>query len=188
VRFTENYFGFIQSRDVLVETGAFQGQSVKFALKGGWGHVHTIDCCKENFEFVRDRFKDDLRVSVHFGSSPDVLRGLCEKLCGVDKQVTFWLDAHFQGVSEGEQDLLVGQCPLLLELNVIFNFEWLRAPVVLIDDAHCFRDVVWPFRCAPDSLGFRRDEWPLLDDIIKCFPKSYDVCELDDVLICRCVG
>jgi hypothetical protein len=186
MRFTENYFGFVQpkNRDVFVETGSEVGESINFALKAGWGTVHSIDCCERNYESVCKRFRDDGRVHLYLGSSPVVLGELVRGLCDSTLLTTFWLDAHFQGVS-GDEQIVGCQCPLLDELKVIFDVRWVRDPVVLIDDAHAFKDVAWPFKCPVGKQGFVREGWPLLNQVVNLFPPQYTVRELEDVLICR---
>lgn len=182
MRFFERYWGLVRDRDVFVETGTFRGESLALALRAGFKHVHSVEWCDGNFESCLERFCGDERVSLYHGSSPLVLASLCPLLARSGSAVTFWLDAHYQAVSELESDLNVGQCPLLAELGMIFSCEWVVPPLVLIDDAHCFRDMAWPFQNAV-GVGFRRGDWPLLSDIKDLLPPGFSCGEFDDVLI-----
>lgn len=157
-------------RPVFIETGTFRGETLANAMFAGFGTLHSIEVCEANYQIVKAQFRQYHNVHLHLGSSPEVLPRI------IDDQIptTFWLDAHYQGLSRAEQDEAYGECPLLAELDVIFGYQW--SPVVLIDDAHMF-----DHRFPP---GFDRVQWPSRQQIRDAVPSHYNVVEEDGVLYC----
>ena len=166
-------------RPVFIETGTFHGESLRNALHAGFPTLHSIEICKENYDFVKTLFErfhclegQEDKITLHLGSSPNIL----PLIINPNVPTTFWLDAHFQDRLQEEQDTTYGECPLLLELNAIFSFNWNHNPIVLIDDAHMFDDRI--------DDKFNRSHWPTLKQIKENLPTNYKCVEQNDVLFC----
>ena len=115
-----------------VETGTFRGATTRF-LRSLGGPVHTIEPAEKYYKRAAKRFAKDELVTVHFGTSEDVMPKLLPTLQG---PVNFWLDGHYSAGStfQGATD-----CPVPAELAAIdASMGQFDDLVVLIDDVRCF--------------------------------------------------
>ena len=165
--------------DVFIETGTYEGETTQAALDAGYPRIHTIEVCERLFQHSQKRFENEPQVTVHHGSSPDVLPSVCDP----SLKTTFWLDGHYQSGPRDEMDPTVGECPLLAELDVIVGVPWATKPVVIIDDARIFtsgegRDA-WMRDVRLDPA-----QWPTLIDIMLRLGQDYLVVEHNDMLFC----
>ena len=161
-------YAYQATGEVFIETGTYRGDSlaaaaVQFPL------CHSIEWDYDLYRAALVRFEDQPGVKLWHGSSPQLLRPLCDP-----RQVTvFWLDAHFMADRDGMamHDPAYGQCPLLAELAVIAAVPWQSAVTVLIDDAHLFGEAFWTDPADADGTvavgehrtlrqGLKRAEWP----------------------------
>lgn len=167
-------------RDVFIETGTYLGQTSENAIHAGFKHVHTIEVSERIFALAKQRFVDRSDVTVHHGSSPDVLFNVCDP----DLETVFYLDGHYQGGPLDENDPLVGECPLMLELKVILGISWKSLPIIVIDDSKIFtiptkdRDE-YLRNCHLDPIF-----WPTYQQIVDVLCPIYTVYEQDDRLYC----
>lgn len=163
--------GFSSQTDIFIETGTYLGESLAIAATQPYLSLHSCDIVEQYIIDARQKFQNDSRVLLHHGSSPEILAQIIRR----DVATTFWLDAHFQGNGEHEQDASVGECPLLKELEVIFSDDWTIWPYVLIDDAKMFVDL---------PSGFSINAWPSLSQIVRLLPKHYQILIQSDVIYC----
>jgi len=152
--------------DVFIETGTFRGKTLTNASKQNFNELHSIEIDDFNFKEASRQFKEGDNVHIYHGSSPDIL----PKIINPKRATTFWLDAHFQGGRQEEQDPSIGQCPLMEELNIIFSYDWKIMPLVLVDDADIFTN-----RKFTPNKGFLPEQWPTIEEIKEAIPNNYTV-------------
>lgn len=162
--------------DVFIETGTYQGDTTRAAVDAGFRSVHTIEVCGRHVARARQRFATEPRVTVHCGSSPDVLPSVCDP----DRATTFFLDGHYQGGELDEIDPRLGQCPLLMELDIINAVPWIVKPYIVIDDAFVFSAST--SRMAFVNLDPR--QWPTLAEVMAKLVDNYSVHNRNDMLFC----
>ena len=172
VRLTDfTYRGKSLVRDVFVETGTYQGETLQHAVDAGFKKLFSIEYVWEYALAAKEKFKGCKNVEIFRESSPDFLFLIVDHIKGtnLDRPVMsslFWLDAHFQGGLTTEMSPVHGQCPLLAELAEIFRWPWKsKPPIVLIDDAHMFLKTV--------PTNFDSDQWPTFEEIKGRFPSGY---------------
>jgi ubiquinone/menaquinone biosynthesis C-methylase UbiE len=127
-----------------VETGSYLGDGIQAALNAGFERVHSIELSPKYFQLCTNRYKNDPRVTVHFGDSSQTLRQLLAELT---TPATFWLDGHY---SEGDTALGAKSCPLMEELEAIAGHS-IKTHTLLIDDMRCWKT-------EDPTIGFGRNE------------------------------
>lgn len=142
--------------DTFIETGTYQGETVKLALDFGFKRIHTIEINEELYHMNVEQFKNNPEVKIWFGDSVDCVPEIVAELDNT--HATFWLDAHASGPLPGGRH---GPCPLVLELKSIMGEEVLtfngptmergfkRHPVnthtIFIDDRRLLGTAEWGF-------------------------------------------
>jgi len=120
------------NKKIYVETGSYQGESIKTALECGFNAVYSIELSKELFEHCVNRFEADMRVHMIYGDSAFAL---AELLAGkeINEPAVFFLDAHGSGgITVDSPDVPYGKV-LEMELNAIKNHKT-HGHTILIDD------------------------------------------------------
>lgn len=180
-----NFFG---CNTVYIETGIGHGQSLKEAVKHGFKTLHAVEIDEKLVKMAHGTFAGVGGVSIHHGSSPDVLPEIIDPT----RQTLFWLDAHYSAglyTSDSERDRAqldprYGECPLMAELKVIAQVPWTVLPVILIDDAVCFTAEKYEGYHA----SWDRDQHPTLAEIRSLLAR-FSVTPRDDgtgeYLVCR---
>ncbi|OUR72766.1 hypothetical protein A9Q78_06020 [Methylophaga sp. 41_12_T18] len=150
--------------DVFVEGGTYQGGTAA-VMSNIFSKVYTIENSEVMYEKAKEKLKQYSNVSMLKGDTRAHLHGILEN----NDNILFWLDAHWSGGDTyGKSD----ECPLIKELEIIFNYE--KNCVILIDDARLF--------LAPPPLPHDYKEWPSLSDITKVIPADWDLVEYEDVI------
>lgn len=167
-------------RDVYIETGVGLGKSFRNALRSGFRTLYGIEideeCYKDYSETILKHVPQDVKVNLYKGSSPDILDSIIDG----NYPTTFWLDAHYTGSFDSYYDKKYGECPLLKELEVIVKKDWLRKPLILIDDSVCFTGSFWKRQSASQ---FHPEEWPTLEQILEILdPHEYTMILNMDIL------
>lgn len=145
--------------DVLCETGTEAGEGVATALRAGFNKIYSIELNAKWAEKAADRFKNNKKVVLEFGSSIQFLKGLYQ-LDGFENcKKLFWLDAHLPKLEIGMKDIVF---PLKSELTYLMQKESIKKDVIIIDDAGLF------------EKSLRPDNW---DEILKRYTKV-DQCDL----------
>ena len=120
---------------VFVETGTYKGATVDTVLEMGIKDVRTIEGSPSYFAYCRDKYNTEKNVQLHYGSSRFILFDVCKD---IDKDIVFWLDAHYSGeVCMREDGLERPFCPLYEELEQIKKLNK-NTHTIMIDD---IRDV-----------------------------------------------
>ncbi len=155
---------------ILVETGTHNGDTVSL-FKQNFEKIVSIELSEELYLNALDRFAQDSHVELIQGNSVDKLKNLQSEIR--DKEVLYWLDAHWcvAAATSGE----LSQCPLLGELAAIgkLNME----SVVLIDDARLF--------LAPPLAPHEVSQWPSMREIVlalQALSTHHDLIAINDVL------
>ncbi len=153
--------------DVYIETGLSEGTSMAVAL--GYEHppfreLHGIEVDAAMVEHSRKRFAHDKRLTIHHGSTLDIL----PRIINPKKSTLFWLDAHYDGAKPTSFDPRHGQCPLLEEIKLIMGVKWEQKPIILIDDASTFCSDVWWDRGA-HGQGMDRKQNPTFQQLYDVF-------------------
>ncbi len=149
--------------EVYIETGVSEGTSMAVALSfpsPPFLRLHGIEIDPAMVECSRKRFANDQRLTIHPGSSLDIL----PKIIDPNRSTVFWLDAHYDGAKQTSFDPRHGQCVLLEELRIIAQTPWQKWPVVLIDDSSTFCSNVWWERGA-HGHGMDRAQNPTFQQI-----------------------
>lgn len=119
--------------DVLIETGTGGGAGIRAALEAGFKHVVSIEALLSSFNKATGMFRHYKNVTLLYGDSAHMLRRLVLKQ--LQKEATFWLDAHASGqVRKG-----IDPCPLLRELAEIAKHP-IKTHTILIDDRRIFEE------------------------------------------------
>jgi hypothetical protein len=153
-------------RPFFIETGTNVGDTLANAERE-FERCVSIEYNRQLYEGALLRFARSRSVTLWHGHSPDVLLEVIKP----SVPTTFWLDAHYFG--NGNTLGPTGQCPLLAELRAILSFQWVVAPIILIDDAYMFDDSVShpgsdkPFWSSNESGWdiYRRQDWPRVEEI-----------------------
>ena len=162
--------------EVFVETGTFEGESIR-RVRPQFDEIHSVESSTEYYTQAVSQFRDDPKIFLYAGHSPEVLRKLAPSL--LKKSVLYWLDAHWCVADQtaGESS----QCPLLDELGAISRLN--EQSVILIDDARLF--------LCPPPRPHEVSQWPSFDSILKCLrglSPAHEVMVLNDVLVCYPAG
>lgn len=156
--------------DVFIETGLGHGNTLESALQRPYKWLHSIEI---DPTLVARCGLYDPRLTIHCGSSPDILPTIIDP----QKSTVFWLDAHYSAgqytssaaVDASRLDPRYGQCPLLAELAIIRSFDWAVRPWIAIDDAACFRMETYSGMYAQ----YDRGQYPTEAEIRAALPPDY---------------
>src|SRR5690348_10562472 len=84
--------GFLPYKnECFVETGTCHGGSAYTAFRAGFKEIYSIENDPEFFASATEKLKGYRRIKLRFGDSST---DLWEIIKGIDKPITFWLDAH----------------------------------------------------------------------------------------------
>jgi hypothetical protein len=167
--------------EVFIETGTNKGDSFAAAVGAGYPRCLSVEFVEALYLLARERFKDQTRVTLFRGSSPDTLPAMIDPALST----TFWLDAHHSGSDPSWQDPRYGECPLLQELKVILRTPWATPPLLCIDDAFIFKEATWrgPSHVLEPRL-FTKSHWPDLAEIVALL-EGYEIWEENYILFAQ---
>lgn len=174
-----------EQRDCFIDTGAYLGESLANALDDGFRHVVGIEIHDGHYAECRRRFAGDDRVTLHHGSSHELL--LEALLAHRTERVVLWLDAHYQGTDAGELCREAGEWPVLEEIRQVLEAasSMTTLPVLLIDDCKTFFDEFWNGYAVAAQLS--RSQWPTYEQVVAALGERYET-RLDtdesQVLVC----
>jgi hypothetical protein len=120
---------------VFLETGTSRGGGVISALNGGFQRIISIEINQELHRYCQDKFAKEIaenRVQLCLGDTQHLLPQIINN---ISEPITFWLDAHNDGIGlNGEKN-----CPLYEELDVIAKHP-IKNHTVMIDDIRMVRN------------------------------------------------
>lgn len=122
---------------IFVETGTYKGDGIAKALAAGFEKIYSIEVAREFYDKALKRFQveiDSGRVEIILGDSLSCLSNVISK---IDRNITFWLDAHTQEGNKGDKP-----CPLYEELDAIASHK-IKTHTLLIDDLRLFQGKGW---------------------------------------------
>jgi hypothetical protein len=125
-----------------IESGTYEGDTVKAALEYNFKHIHSIEIEPNLFKAAVEKFKDEPTVKIWQGDSPDVIRE--NIIMTLEKPSTFWLDAHRSWALQTPGSDKYGACPLLHELDAIAKSP-IKNHVIIADDVRLFDTIGWDF-------------------------------------------
>lgn len=112
---------------VFFETGSFLGDGIQKALNVGFSKIISIEIATDKYEHCLKRFKKNHNVNLYLG---DVELMLWDLIKDIDKQMTFWLDAHFSGRGTGKG---LRNDPIIQELEIIKEHP-IKDHIIMVDD------------------------------------------------------
>ncbi len=112
---------------VFFETGSFLGDGIQKALKVGFPEIISIEVAKDKYKKCLERFKSNNNVKLYLG---DVELMLWDLIKDINKQMTFWLDAHFSGRGTGKG---LRNDPIIQELEIIKEHP-IKNHIIMVDD------------------------------------------------------
>ena len=123
-KYINNYF---------IETGSYLGDGIQQAINAGFKNILSIELSDKYFNICKNRFINNLNVSIIKGDSFKVLPEIILK---INEPITFWLDGHHSC-----EDTALGEywVPLIQELDAIKNHE-IKTHTILIDDMRCWKE------------------------------------------------
>ncbi len=120
------------------ETGTSNGDGVKIALECGFEKIFSIEIDESLYHKVKNIYHKEIsegKVNLFLGDTFLIMPFILENF--IDKQCTFWLDAHVDFGPSG-----IKRCPLLDELDYLKKYTNLNHKI-LIDDRRCFGGNWW---------------------------------------------
>lgn len=128
-----------------IETGLGWGHGVQYAASFNFEHCFSIEISKDVVQKYTTQFEYNPKISLVLGNSIEGLKFLLENPIFKEKNICFWLDAHYP-----ESDVLnvpFDSCqdedirlPLWEELNLIKNLRPNNKDVILMDDVMLFTE------------------------------------------------
>lgn len=118
---------------VFVETGSHTGDGIQLALDAGFSRVISIELSDKYYNYCRQRFANDSRVTIVQGDTAFILYDVIKE---IDDRITFWLDGHH---SCGDTALGAFWAPLMQELDAIKRHHR-NDHTILIDDMRCWKE------------------------------------------------
>lgn len=162
--------------EVFIETGTFRGESLEFASSLPFNELHSCDVSARHYNNAVEKFKNNKKINLHHESSHTLLR----KIIDPKKSTTFWLDGHWQNLGADEIDIVATECPLKVELEQIFEKDWVVPPLILIDDARHY-----PVKKSDKKLsknGYDMKQWISIEEIVNMMPSGYNYKIVKDVI------
>lgn len=122
--------------DTFIETGTFQGDSLRHALKYKFNKLISVELSNTHFVNAMNTFKSETRVQLIHGNSTDVIKRIDYSGFG---NILFWLDAHLPQRTDDSLDVqdLDTIFPLKVELEHLLKVRGNR-DVFLIDDLRLY--------------------------------------------------
>lgn len=148
-------------RDVVIETGIYQGHGTTFHLT----ELASVYAIEQDAESCKMATTIHPNVCVVPGNSAAQLPRLLRRL---DTPALFWLDAHCM-VEYDSFD----SSPLSFELEAILQWPHCRDSVVLVDDLRLMGRPGWP--ALQELRGWLAVPWwsyQELDDVLRLTPRS----------------
>ena len=141
--------------DVFVEGGTYVGSTAR-SMSERFRKVYTIEKSDAMFSIAKENLKDISNITMLKGDTREHLQDILNN----NDNILFWLDAHWSGGDTyGKED----ECPLIKELEIIFNYPD-KNQVILIDDARLF--------LAPPPRPHSFKNWQSVKDIFNILPKA----------------
>lgn len=167
-----NYLSSQITFDIFVETGTFQGETIKESGQF-FKEIHTIEFSERFYNKARECFNDNPHIHCYYGDSKDVIKQILPKIAQ-DRAIFFWLDAHWcvHEDTAGE----TSQCPLLGELQAIEALN--DNSFIVIDDARLF--------LSPPLAPHEISNWPSFNEVIdelRRISTAHKVFVLNDCII-----
>jgi hypothetical protein len=151
---------------IFVEGGTYLGGTARKMCEI-FSSVITIEKSEKMYEQARNNLQELSNVCSLFGDTREHLINILKE----NDDILFWLDAHWSGGNTyGKHD----ECPLLKELEIIFEVTKYKNIAILIDDARLF--------LAPPPLPHKITQWPTISDLNRMLPVNWGMICYKDVI------
>lgn len=128
-----------------VETGTYDGDGIRFALKGNYQEIHSVEIFDDFVNRARINFARYPQVRIWKGDSGKMLYDVIKNM---DKPITFWLDGHNGTPSkDGSKNT-----PLMEELDQIKQHH-IKTHTIIIDDMHCCGTILFDYLTREDIIA-----------------------------------
>ncbi len=124
---------------VFVETGTAYGNGVQTALECGFKSIYSTEPNELLYKLCLNRFEGVENIHLYNLNSEDFLQEFLTMNNDGD-YVTYYLDSHRNGRKD---PTFQKPCPILEELNIIFNMNADDYFTILIDDVRLFKNKKW---------------------------------------------
>lgn len=141
---------FCKRHSYFVETGTYEGDTVKTAINFGFKHIHSVEIESNIYKKACERFKNHDNVTIWNGDSPDILRNYI--IPSLDDRAAFWLDAHRSTVLNVPGSDKYGRSALLHELDAISESS-IKNHTIIADDVRLFDTIGWDFLKKEDYIN-----------------------------------
>jgi hypothetical protein len=131
--------------DIFIETGTGNGHSLRHVINTtNFENYYSIEIYKPIFDIVKEEFKNNKSVLLINDTSINGLKTILNNIPS-DKNILFWLDAHFPGADFGPQQYSSEQnkllrIPLEEELSFIKEIRQNSKDFFIIDDLRIYED------------------------------------------------
>lgn len=166
------YLPFPLVREVFLESGSGEGNTLAGALEAGFVRLWSCDTNRDMWEHCRKRFESAIcnrHMSVWWSDSLTMLEWVLDHTPVQGQRATIWLDGHYMGEPRAwDRESRRTDCPLLRELEIILRCPWKTPPTIVIDDYAMFLPSGTPesFWDRPNrNPNFHPYEWPTLNQI-----------------------
>lgn len=130
---------------IFFETGIGNGDAIIKAQELPFERIYSVEIMPLQVQRMREKFKDDKRVTIFEGDSLTILEEQMQRL-DLAGPIMFWLDAHFPGADIGmgrhddtSQDDAKIRLPLEEELLLLKRMRSGK-DVILFDDLKIYRN------------------------------------------------
>ena len=129
---------------IFVETGTGVGCSLQHVLKFPFEKIYTIEIVEKLYNKCKEQFKTHANCNFINNNSKNGLLDVLNQT-DKDKNVCYWLDAHFPGANFGTatydsvKDITI-RIPLENEIKAIVSTRDTKNDVLIIDDLRIYED------------------------------------------------
>lgn len=128
-----------------VETGTYDGNGIRFALKADFQEIHSIEIFEDFVKRARVNFANKPHVHIWHGDSGKMLFDVIQNM---NDPITFWLDGHNGTPSkDGSKNT-----PLIEELEQI-KMHHIKNHTIIIDDMHCCDTILFDYLTREDIIA-----------------------------------
>jgi hypothetical protein len=145
--FTFNLSYYIKQYNIthFVETGTGEGDTLDYISKFNLEEYHSIEINNVIYNKCIDRFQNNLNIIKLYNDTS--YNGLKIILSNIpkDKNILFWLDAHFPGADSGlssysDESNNIIRIPLESEIKLISQMRQECKDLIFIDDLRIYED------------------------------------------------
>jgi len=158
--------------NILVETGTYRGDSIKFAKQFKFDKIISVEYFDSYFKTTKKIFKNDNNILLYNGTSLDMLPNMLSNINSEDR-ILFWLDAHLPSNYSHKLESESIEFPLENELNKIKEIRNISNDYFLIDDLRIYEDGPFAHGNWIDRKKFKANNG--IEFIYKLFKNTHNI-------------